>query len=92
MEVGMTIRDRVERQGDMHPTRSLKLLVQSDGDVIVVITQDGVPIGDIDTGSESDQAAQVEFCTSGGKSPRTRAALMELIVAMKEDNEHHPTR
>ncbi len=86
----MAIREVVVRPGDMHQNRSLKLLVQSDGDVIVAITQDGIPIGDVDTGSEHDRSSQVEFCVSGGRSPRTLAALMELVAAMKEDNRQWP--
>ncbi len=86
----MPMRDMVERLGDMHRTRALKLYVQSDGDVVVLITQDGIPVGDIDTGNESDQSAQVEFCVSGGRSRRTHHALLNLIEAMKEDNEKNP--
>ena len=76
----------VTRVGDMHPNRALSIYVQRDGDVVLLITQDGIPIGDIDTGSENDRAAQVEFCTSGGRSRHTREALINLIEAMEKDN------
>jgi hypothetical protein len=88
----MAIRVMVERTGDMHPTRKLRVTQQSDGDVIVSITQDGWPIGDTDLGSEKDRAASVEFCVSGGRSRRTHEALMALLVAIELDNEERPIR
>lgn len=81
----MTIRDRVERIGDMHPNRSLRILQQSDGDIILVIAQDGYAVGDVDTGNVNDRSGQVEFCVSGGKSRHTHAALVGLMEAMKRD-------
>ena len=45
----MSIRDNVERVGDMHPTRALNLIRQSDDDVILVINQDGYAVGSTDT-------------------------------------------
>lgn len=80
----------VERRGDMHRTRSLMVLEQRSGDLVVFICQDGLPIGDIDIGNESTQSAQVEFCMNGGESPRTLAALRELMFAMEEDNRTNP--
>lgn len=88
----MTIRDRAERVGDMHPTRALRLLQQSDGDIILVIVQDGYEVGDVNTGNGTDRSAQVEFCVSGGRSRRTHAALINLIEAMKQDNIARPIR
>ncbi len=88
----MTIQDRAERVGDMHPTRALRLLHQSGGDIILVIIQDGYAVGDVDVGNEEDRSAQVEFCVSGGRSRRTHAALLNLIEAMKEDNIARPNR
>lgn len=82
----MPIRDTVLRTGDMHPNRALKLYRQDDGDVLVVITQDGYAIGDADTGNVNDRSAQVEFCVSGGRSRRTHQALLELMEAMRQDN------
>lgn len=88
----MTIRDRVERVGDMHPSRALKLFVQSDGDVIVAITQDGYAVGEADTGNENDRSAKVEFCVRGGRSHRTLVALRNLVEAMKQDDIERPIR
>ena len=37
--------------------------------------------------------ADVEFCTSfggGGKSPNTRKALIDLMVAIEKDNQETP--
>ena len=82
----------VVRPGDMHPNRALKLLVQPDGDVIVVIEQDGMCIGLPDTGNSGDRSSVVEFCLSGGKSHHTLAALKKLIEAMERDNAERPTR
>lgn len=81
----MTIRDRVERIGDMHPNRALRILQQSGGDIILSIVQDGYSVGDIDIGNVNDRSAQVEFCVSGGKSRHTHAALLGLMEAMKRD-------
>ena len=50
----------VVRPGDMHPNRALRIVMQEDGDVIVLITQDGIPIGDVDIGDPEDRAAQVD--------------------------------
>lgn len=74
----------------MHPTRALKICTQTDGDVIVVIEQDGLPVGDTDTGDQRERAAQVEFCVSGGRSRHTHDALLALAEAMKRDNEERP--
>ncbi len=86
----MAILDRVERRGDMHHERYLKIVVQSDGDVILAIMEDGSVIEERELGKET-RRAQVEFCASGGgRSHRTRAALMDLVLAMKADNEENP--
>lgn len=64
----------VERLEDMSPRGLLRLLIQDDGDVIVSVQQNDL------------QSADVEFCTSGGRSPRTLHALRALAKAMQEDN------
>lgn len=86
----MSIRCRVERAGDMHPSRALKLCIQADGDVVVHITQDGITVGDVDTGAEGERSAQVEFCVSGGRSRHTHQALLNLIEAIKRDEAERP--
>ena len=88
----MTIKDSVDRVGDMHPNRALRILQQSDGDIILVIVQDGYAVGEVDTGNPNDRSAQVEFCVSGGKSRNTHAALLALVEAIKRDNIERPIR
>jgi hypothetical protein len=86
----MPIRDKVERTGDMHPNRSLHIYVQSDGDIVLIMRQNGACIGGTDMGNQNAEVAQVEFCLNGGRSIHTRRALYELIEAMKRDNAEHP--
>ena len=71
----------VERLEDMSPRGKLKLLEQRDGDVIVCVVEDINAEGPC-----AGLPASVEFCVSGGKSPRTIVALRALMVAMAEDN------
>ncbi len=80
----------VQRVGDMHPTRGLRVTTQRCGDVIVSISQDGLLIGDMDTGSPNDREASVEFCVSGGRSYRTLRVLRLLVRAMEKDNAERP--
>jgi len=84
------MKESVKRVADMHPNRALKLIVQPDGDVIVVIEQDGMCIGLPDTGNSSDRSSVVEFCLSGGRSRHTLAALKDLFRAMEKDNVERP--
>ncbi len=72
-----------ERIEDMSPRGSLMLLWDDDGDMIVCVRQDPQT-------PEGHRAADVEFCASGGKSPRTLAALRALYEAIKADNEDFP--
>jgi hypothetical protein len=60
----------------------LKLLRQDDGDIIVAVypEEDGL----------IQPGGSVEFCTSGGRSPRTLEALRALMVAMEADNAERP--
>jgi len=95
------------RLGDMSWHRSLVLLMESDGDIIVGIGRTledkykhttllslddqslcGAPLYD------DDKYATVEFCAigaGGGRSRHTRKALVDLIEAMKKDDEENPT-
>lgn len=82
----MPSKESVSRLGDMHPNRGIALHQQSDGDVIISIFQDGMTV----EGHCGDERASVEFCTSGGRSQRTRKALVALIEAIKLDNSEHP--
>jgi hypothetical protein len=62
-----------ERHEDMSPTGRLRLFAQDDGDMgVMVIEDDGT-------------SATVEFCASGGRSPRTLQALRDLSRAMRDD-------
>ena len=72
----------VGRIGDMSPTDRLRVGLDSDNDVYLSIC-------------DEDGEATIEFCTSGpggGKSPRTREALIALMVAMEADNQDDPRR
>ena len=72
-----------ERFEDMSQRGRLRVLQQDDGDIIVcAMTDPNCPNG--------FQMADVEFCTSGGKSPKTLAALRALMQAMAEDNADRP--
>lgn len=78
--------DMVARLGDMHPNRGLRLFRQEDGDIIVVIEQNGCRVRGRSLDGREEVFAEVEFCTSGGRSPNTRRALAELMKAMELDN------
>lgn len=74
----------VERKEDMSPNGYLRLLMEPDGDIIV-------HVGECDPNGEFTQFADVQFCTlfgGGGRSPKTHAALRELMLAMAEDNQN----
>jgi len=69
----------VERFEDMSPRGRLRLLQQSDGDILVCVISDP-------DGPDEGVSPSVEFCTSGGKSPKTLVALRHLMKAMADDN------
>lgn len=71
----------VARIGDMDSFTALRVGLDGDSDVYLSTTNGS---GD-----------GIEFCTTGnggGKSPRTREALIALMVAMEEDNANDPSR
>lgn len=77
----------VERTEDMSRRGRLRLIQQDDGDIIVAVQ------------SEQDGLLQpgdsVEFCTGfggGGRSPKTHAALLALMEAIKQDNIDSPAK
>lgn len=76
----------VGRSGDMAPLGRSHMTVLLDGD-----NDAGVAIWDQERGDHGSLAT-IEFCTSfgGGKSPRTRDALVALMVAMEADNASNP--
>ena len=70
----------VGRFGDMSPDGSIRVGLDADNDVYVSIC-DGTSVADI------------EFCTpggGGGRSSRTRMALIALMCAIEADNASHP--
>jgi hypothetical protein len=75
-----------ERLGDMHSTRGIQVHKQTDGDVILSITEEGMVVENFRTESR----AVVEFCVSGGRSPRTLQALHNLFEAIELDNRERP--
>ncbi len=68
----------VERNEDMSPDWKLRIHRQNDGDMQVSVV------------SPDAQYTTVEFCTSGGRSPKTIKALRSLMQAMDEDNADRP--
>ena len=73
----------VERFEDMSQRGRLRLLKQSDGDILVCEMADP-------DGPDDGASVNVEFCTSGGKSYKTLVALNDLMEAMAEDNRDRP--
>lgn len=73
-----------ERFEDMSQRGRLRIHQQEDGDMIVcVITDPNDP-------ESAGAMCSVEFCTSGGKSPKTREAIRNLMLAMAEENAEKP--
>lgn len=68
---------QVMRLEDMSPRGALSVLKQEDGDIIVSIIPDP---------NCKSMWPSAEFCSSGGGSPRTKAALFALYDAMLADN------
>lgn len=83
--------DTATRIADMHPTRGMKVSLDSDGDIHVYIIQDGYPIGEAaDVGDVDARIASIEFCVSGGRSRRTMEVLRQLPEAMRLDELERP--
>lgn len=82
-------RDRsVGRMGDMAPPGRSHMTVMFDADSDVCVS-----IWDQEH-AQHGALAGIEFCTSfgGGRSPRTRDALVALMVAMEADNAECPQK
>jgi hypothetical protein len=77
----------VGRMGDMAPPGKTHLIVGYDGDMDALLE-----VWDHETGE--GQRATIEFCTGrgGGRSPRTRAALIALMCAIEDDNAAVPSK
>lgn len=78
------------RIGDMHPTRLLEVVIQTGGDIVLKITQDGSLIEENGSLSEEARKSVIEFCANSGRSQHTRVALVALIAAMEKDNSERP--
>jgi hypothetical protein len=71
----------IGRYGDMSPHAHIRVGFDSDNDVYVSVW-------------DENGGASIEFCqpgAGGGKSSRTRMALIALMVAMEADNADTPT-
>jgi hypothetical protein len=76
----------VSRIGDMDILASLNIHQQEDGDIVVWIGNPHYPLA-------KDAPREVEFCEcswGGGKSRKTREALLKLMDAIREDNREKP--
>lgn len=72
----------VGRYGDMSQQAHLRVGIDNENDVYVSVWDERA-------------GASVEFCvpgSGGGKSPRTREALIALMVAIEQDNAECPSR
>jgi hypothetical protein len=83
----MQTRTFYERYEDMSPDGKLQLVVEEDGDVIVIVQS-----GDTGQLGQTGQRASVQFCTfgGGGQSQHVRDALLHLIQAIQKDNAERP--
>lgn len=68
-----------QRIDDMSRYARLSVMLDDEGDFIVTVIPD--PFLNPDA-----YPISVEFCSSGGKSPATREALLNLLNAMEKDN------
>jgi hypothetical protein len=77
------MRRYVERFGDMSPDGRLHIYQQDDGDVIIVVIPDS---------NDNRPSVAVEFCTysGGGRSPKTREAILALMDAIEDENRENP--
>jgi hypothetical protein len=71
----------VWRQGDMAPDNKLRLRLDGDGDIHVIVEG-------LDQWTGKPSSVSVEFTTignGGGRSPKVFAALSNLFLAMQEE-------
>jgi len=70
---------------DMSPTGSLTVVMENDGDMILSVFA-------VDEISRKERRCEVQFCTfaGGGRSKRTREALIMLAEAIRLDNLETP--
>ncbi len=77
-------REFYTRYEDMSPDGRLTLFIEEDGDVIVDVEGYDMPGNRV--------RVNVQFCTmgGGGQSPAVRKALLNLALAIIEDNRTKP--
>ena len=91
------------RIGDMSWNRSLIVMMENDGDLVIGIGRklqcdDGYiasypqRLNEDELLHDDDEFAMVEFCTYAGRgrSPKTRKAIVDLVKAMIEDEKENP--
>lgn len=71
------------RKEDMSPTGTLSLLMERDGDIIVEVHGE-------DCLERKMKRAQIQFCTSGGRSPRVLRSLIGVMEAIEAENRERP--
>lgn len=103
-EFRMEPRVLYSRIGDMSWNRSLVVMMEGDGDLVIGIGRklqcdDGDTVVSYPQRLREDELlydddafAMVEFCTSAGRgrSHRVRKAILNLVEAMVEDEKEHP--
>lgn len=75
-----------KRVGDMSPSDHLVILMESDGDVMILVEE-------TQQGEKYPTRCEVQFCNlsfDGGRSKHTRNALIDLADAIEKDNEERP--
>ena len=74
-----------ERYEDMSPDGYLQMMVEDDGDVILVVYGTGLD-------QTEYHRVSLQFCTfgGGGQSATVRNALLHLIQAIQQDNAERP--
>lgn len=75
---GIEKRELHKRIGDMHPTDCIRVMADVSGDACLALV------------TEERGMQTIEFCTpgaGGGRSPRTRVAILRLAQAIKLDEE-----
>ena len=60
---------------------SIKLIMEEDGDIILEVIQKS------NFKLSLNNSAQVQSCSSGGKSPKVKQALINLAKAIEETNQ-----
>ncbi len=86
---GLKCREFYQRYEDMSPDGRLRILIEDDGDVIVEVMT-----GCVTNNPRDFKMAAAQFCTyaGGGRSPKTRLALLALARAIVEDNADDPQK